>query len=66
LVSARDAGKPRQISDNATVNIDVVRNENAPRFASKVYSVRIEQNLAVNSKVTDVNANDQDIRVNII
>ena len=64
-MSARDAGKPQQISDNATVNIDVVRNENTPKFASKVYSVRIEQNMPVNSKVTDVKADDQDLRVSI-
>ncbi len=65
LVSARDAGTPQQISDNATVNIEVVRNDNAPRFEREEYTVSIIQTLQADQKVSDVRAADRDPQVTI-
>ena len=43
LVAAKDRGTPQRTSDNATVNIEVIRNENAPAFAQSLITASINQ-----------------------
>ena len=43
LVAAKDRGTPQRTSDNATVNIQVIRNENAPSFQQATITASINQ-----------------------
>lgn len=43
LVVARDRGTPSRTSDNATVNIEVIRNDNPPRFQRNTQTAAINQ-----------------------
>uniref|UniRef100_A0A674AZ30 Cadherin EGF LAG seven-pass G-type receptor 1 n=1 Tax=Salmo trutta TaxID=8032 RepID=A0A674AZ30_SALTR len=62
IVEANDQGKdPEPRSATATVNISVEdENDNYPQFSEKRYVVQIPENVAVNSKVTQVQATDKD------
>ncbi|KAM9407050.1 cadherin EGF LAG seven-pass G-type receptor 1-like isoform 5-T5 [Salvelinus alpinus] len=62
IVEANDQGKdPEPRSATATVNISVEdENDNYPQFSEKRYVVQIPENVAVNSKVTQVEATDKD------
>ncbi|CAB1317016.1 unnamed protein product [Coregonus sp. 'balchen'] len=62
IVEANDQGKdPEPRSATATVNISVEdENDNYPQFSEKRYVVQIPENVAVNSKVIQVEATDKD------
>lgn len=64
-VLATDLGKPNalQSSNRATVNVDVIRNENAPIFFSSTYEASIRQDIAVTTTITTVSASDEDTAV---
>ncbi|XP_047431474.1 cadherin EGF LAG seven-pass G-type receptor 1 isoform X4 [Mugil cephalus] len=62
LVEANDQGKdPGPRSATATVNISVEdENDNVPQFSKKRYVVKIPENVAVSTKVIQVEATDRD------
>ncbi|XP_062339593.1 cadherin EGF LAG seven-pass G-type receptor 1-like [Osmerus eperlanus] len=62
IVEANDQGKdPGPRSASATVNISVEdENDNYPQFSEKRYVVQVPENVAVNTKVTQVEASDKD------
>uniref|UniRef100_A0A8D0AXG8 Cadherin EGF LAG seven-pass G-type receptor 1 n=1 Tax=Sander lucioperca TaxID=283035 RepID=A0A8D0AXG8_SANLU len=62
IVEANDQGKdPGPRSATATVNISVEdENDNYPQFSEKRYVVQIPENVAVNTKVIQVEATDKD------
>ncbi|XP_060935371.1 cadherin EGF LAG seven-pass G-type receptor 1 [Limanda limanda] len=62
IVEANDQGKdPGPRSATATVNISVEdENDNYPQFSEKRYVVQIPENVAVNTKVIQVDATDKD------
>ncbi|KAJ8392025.1 hypothetical protein AAFF_G00083350 [Aldrovandia affinis] len=62
VVEANDQGKdPGPRSATATVHITVEdENDNYPQFSKKRYVVRVPENVAVNSKVIQVEATDKD------
>lgn len=62
IVEANDQGKdPGPHSATATVNIIVEdENDNYPQFSEKRYVVQIPENVAVNTKVIQVEATDKD------
>ena len=55
-----DTGSPELVSDTAMVNIEVVRNDNAPIFESDTYAASITQNQQVGQRITSVKATDAD------
>lgn len=57
---AKDLGNPSRSSDETTLNIRLIRNDNAPVFGSKLYTVAILQNFTVGQTVTSVQATDND------
>ena len=61
---AKDAGKPQMVSDQSAVNIEVVRNQNAPEFERQEYAVAIPQNVGQGAAITQLRANDNDPQVN--
>uniref|UniRef100_A0A665WYD0 Cadherin EGF LAG seven-pass G-type receptor 1a n=1 Tax=Echeneis naucrates TaxID=173247 RepID=A0A665WYD0_ECHNA len=62
IVEANDQGKdPGPRSATATVNISVEDdNDNYPQFSEKRYVVQVPENVAVNTKVIQVEATDKD------
>ncbi|KAL0962784.1 hypothetical protein UPYG_G00345400 [Umbra pygmaea] len=62
IVEANDQGKdPGPRSATATVNISVEdENDNYPQFSEKRYVVQVPENVAVNTKVVQVEATDKD------
>lgn len=62
IVEANDQGKdPRPRSATATVHINVEdENDNYPQFSEKRYVVQVSENVAVNTKVIQVEATDKD------
>uniref|UniRef100_A0AAY5KNZ4 Cadherin EGF LAG seven-pass G-type receptor 1 n=1 Tax=Esox lucius TaxID=8010 RepID=A0AAY5KNZ4_ESOLU len=62
IVEANDQGKdPGPRSATATVNISVEdENDNYPQFSEKRYVVQVPENVAVNTKVIQVEATDKD------
>ncbi|XP_066580030.1 cadherin EGF LAG seven-pass G-type receptor 1 isoform X2 [Amia ocellicauda] len=62
IVEANDQGKdPGPRSATATVYITVEdENDNSPQFSEKRYVVQVPENIAVNSKVAQVEATDKD------
>ncbi|XP_065807161.1 cadherin EGF LAG seven-pass G-type receptor 1 isoform X3 [Labrus bergylta] len=62
IVEANDQGKePGPRSATATVNISVEdENDNYPQFSQKRYTVQIPENVAINTKVAQVEATDKD------
>ncbi|KAM6985970.1 cadherin EGF LAG seven-pass G-type receptor 1 [Aplochiton taeniatus] len=62
IVEADDQGKdPGPRSATATVNISVEdENDNYPQFSEKRYVVQVPENVAVNTKVIQVEATDKD------
>ncbi|KAG7276379.1 hypothetical protein CRUP_014411 [Coryphaenoides rupestris] len=62
IVEANDQGKdPGPRSATATVHITVVdENDNYPQFKEKRYVVQVPENVAVNTKVIQVEATDRD------
>ena len=65
-VAATDLGQPRscQADRNATVKVQVTRNENPPVFEKEgQYSASIKEDLGTNNRVTSVKAADRDTRV---
>ncbi|XP_075907847.1 cadherin EGF LAG seven-pass G-type receptor 1 isoform X3 [Nelusetta ayraudi] len=62
IVEANDQGKdPGPRSATATVNISVEdENDNYPQFSEKKYVVQVPENVAVNTKVIQVEATDKD------
>lgn len=62
IVEANDQGKdPGPRSATATVNISVEdENDNYPQFSEKKYIVQVPENVAVNTKVIQVEATDKD------
>uniref|UniRef100_A0A3B5B7U1 Cadherin EGF LAG seven-pass G-type receptor 1 n=1 Tax=Stegastes partitus TaxID=144197 RepID=A0A3B5B7U1_9TELE len=62
IVEANDQGKdPGPRSATATVHISVEdENDNYPQFSEKRYVVQIPENVAVNTKVIQVEATDED------
>lgn len=62
IVEANDQGKdPGPRSATATVNISVEdENDNYPQFSQKRYVVQVPENVAVNTKITQVEATDRD------
>uniref|UniRef100_H3CYQ7 Cadherin EGF LAG seven-pass G-type receptor 1 n=1 Tax=Tetraodon nigroviridis TaxID=99883 RepID=H3CYQ7_TETNG len=62
IVEANDQGKdPGPRSATATVNISVEdENDNYPQFSKKRYVVQVPENVAVNTKIIQVEATDQD------
>ena len=63
---AQDQGKPQRSSDNATVTIQVTRNENAPQFERSLYVVTIPQDIRTRERVATVRADDIDARVSAV
>ena len=65
-VVARDSGfPPRNSSQDARVNVRVMRNRNTPRFDRERYSEAVDERTEVGSVVIDLNANDGDSNVSI-
>uniref|UniRef100_A0A673CBB8 Cadherin EGF LAG seven-pass G-type receptor 1a n=1 Tax=Sphaeramia orbicularis TaxID=375764 RepID=A0A673CBB8_9TELE len=62
IVEANDQGKdPRPLSATATVHISVEdENDNYPQFSEKRYVVQVPENVAINTKVIQVEATDKD------
>lgn len=62
IVEANDQGKdPGPCSATATVNISVEdENDNYPQFSEKRYVVQVPENVAVNTKIIQVEATDKD------
>lgn len=62
IVEANDQGKePGPRSATATVHITVEdENDNYPQFSEKRYTVKVPENVAVNTKVVQVEATDKD------
>ncbi|KAM9328068.1 LOW QUALITY PROTEIN: cadherin EGF LAG seven-pass G-type receptor 1 [Pholidichthys leucotaenia] len=62
IVEANDQGKdPGPRSATATVHISVEdENDNYPQFSKKRYIVQVKENVAVNTKVIQVEATDRD------
>lgn len=62
IVEANDQGKdPGPRSATATVNISVEdENDNYPQFSKKRYIVQVPENVAVNTKIIQVEATDKD------
>lgn len=62
IVEANDQGKdPGPRSATATVNISVEdENDNYPQFSEKRYVVQVPENVAVNTKIIQVEATDKD------
>lgn len=62
IVEANDQGKdPAPRSATATVHISVEdENDNSPQFSEKRYVVQVPENVAVNTKVIQVEATDKD------
>eukprot|EP00066_Takifugu_rubripes_P026394 XP_011615660.1 PREDICTED: cadherin EGF LAG seven-pass G-type receptor 1 [Takifugu rubripes] len=62
IVEANDQGKdPGPRSATATVNISVEdENDNYPQFSEKRYVVQVPENVAVNTKIVQVEATDKD------
>lgn len=65
IVLAKDQGKNQMVSDNATVVIEVVRNENTPIFERTIYTAGINQNQGVGNRVAQVRAVDKDPEVGL-
>ena len=66
LIMAKDLGQNQLVSDNATVVIEVIRNENAPVFERDVYTAGINQNQGVGNRLAQVKAVDRDPEVTIM
>ena len=62
-IVAKDLGTPQRVSDNATVNIEVIRNDNEPTFEKEVYTASITQNQETGRRIITVKANDRDPEV---
>ena len=64
-VSAKDKGlpTPRLATNQATVQINVIRNEKDPIFFQDTYSASLEQNKPVGTQVVTVKASDADTAV---
>uniref|UniRef100_A0A3B5M9F2 Cadherin domain-containing protein n=1 Tax=Xiphophorus couchianus TaxID=32473 RepID=A0A3B5M9F2_9TELE len=62
IVEADDQGKdPHPLTATATVQITVEdENDNYPQFSEKRYEVQVPENVAVNTKVIQVEATDKD------
>ncbi|GAA6097187.1 cadherin EGF LAG seven-pass G-type receptor 1 isoform X1 [Tachysurus ichikawai] len=62
IVEANDQGKdPGPLSATATVHITVEdENDNSPQFSEKRYVVQVPENVAVNTRVAQVEATDKD------
>ncbi|XP_047246491.1 cadherin EGF LAG seven-pass G-type receptor 1-like [Girardinichthys multiradiatus] len=62
IVEANDQGKdPHSLTATATVHITVEdENDNYPQFSEKRYVVQVPENVAVNTKVIQVEATDKD------
>ena len=60
---ARDAGSPQKTSDVATVTIEVIRNENSPKFEKDRYTATINQNEGSGKRIVQVRADDKDEKV---
>ncbi|XP_034530111.1 cadherin EGF LAG seven-pass G-type receptor 1 [Notolabrus celidotus] len=62
IVEANDQGKdPSPRSATATVHITVEdENDNYPQFSEKRYVVQVQENVAINTKVIQVEATDKD------
>ena len=54
LVAAKDRGTPQRVSDHATVNIEVIRNDNAPQFSQATISASIPQNQETGKRIASV------------
>ena len=63
---AKDLGQNQLVSDNATVVIEVIRNENAPVFERDVYTAGINQNQGVGNRLAQVKAVDRDPEVTVM
>ena len=66
LIMAKDLGQNQLVSDNATVVIEVIRNENAPVFERDVYTAGINQNQGVGNRLAQVKAVDRDPEVTVM
>ncbi|XP_036005287.1 cadherin EGF LAG seven-pass G-type receptor 1 isoform X4 [Fundulus heteroclitus] len=62
IVVANDQGKdPHPLTATATVHIEVKdENDNSPQFSEKKYVVQVPENVAVDTKVIQVEATDKD------
>ena len=64
-MSAKDRGlpTPRLASNQASIQINVIRNEKDPIFFQETYSASLEQNKPVGTQVVTVKAEDADTAV---
>ena len=66
MVQLSDLGEPEPCitSRNGTVQIRVIRNENAPLFTKEgQYEAEIDEDARVDSKVVEIDATDKDSKV---
>lgn len=66
-ISVSDQGQPpRTATNQAVVNITIIRNQQAPIFFNSEYSVTIQETASIGSNVQTVSASDADTSVCIL
>lgn len=65
-LSLSDQGQPpRSASNQAVVNVTIIRNQQAPIFFSSEYRVTIQETASIGTSVQTVSASDADTNVSI-